>query len=80
MPSQILDGVWGRSPDNRPEGTFRGVIFEELVPPTVEGERWTVNGNTGVDATDLSFWLDADALYLIEPRDNGYILIKLVNH
>ncbi len=69
---QVSDGVWARSPDNRPEGTFRGVYFEELVSPTVEGGRWSISReDTGVDASDLSFWLDADALYLIEPRDHG---------
>ncbi|KIM26193.1 hypothetical protein M408DRAFT_330752 [Serendipita vermifera MAFF 305830] len=69
---EILDGVWGRSPDNRPEGTFRGIHFEELVSPTTEGGRWTLDRkDTGVDASDLSFWLDADALYLIEPLDLG---------
>lgn len=31
---EILEGVWGCSPDNRPEGTFRGIHFEELLPPT----------------------------------------------
>lgn len=70
---EILDGIWGRSPDNRPEGPFRGTHFEELLPPTTKGGRWSLDrADTGVDASDLSFWLDADALYLVERRDNGY--------
>ncbi|KIM26194.1 hypothetical protein M408DRAFT_197279 [Serendipita vermifera MAFF 305830] len=69
---EILDGIWGRSPDNRPEGPFRGTHFEELLPPTTKGGRWSLDrADTGVDASDLSFWLDADALYLVERRDNG---------
>ena len=70
---EISDGVWARSPDQR-EGnkTFRGLVFEELLDPQTEGGRWSLSQkNTGIDIKDFSFWLDEDALFLVESLGDG---------
>lgn len=52
--------------------TFRSLKFEEMSPPNTTGGRWELSrDDLGFDVTDLAFWLDADALFLIEKR--GYV-------
>ncbi|KIM26197.1 hypothetical protein M408DRAFT_197298 [Serendipita vermifera MAFF 305830] len=65
---ELSDGVWGRSPDQRDEDTtFRSLHFQELLPPNTPGGIWSViHGDLGVDTQDISFWLDEDALFLVE--------------
>lgn len=75
---EMSDGIWGRTPDNREERTpFRGVYFEELAPPDQSQDIWSVRiEDTGVDASDFSFWLNAEALFLVEPRNQGYVFLS----
>lgn len=70
---ELSDGVWGLAPLAE-DGTFKKIRFEELVPPDTPGGRWTFSTNDlGIDCCDFSFWLDADALFVIEKLPNWLV-------
>jgi len=47
-------------------------MFHELAPPSSMEGRWShQRDDIGLDVTDFSFWLEADAVFLLERRDNG---------
>ncbi|KIM26195.1 hypothetical protein M408DRAFT_197287 [Serendipita vermifera MAFF 305830] len=72
---ELSDGVWGRSPDKREEGSsFRSIHFRELLPPDTPDGIWSVDhDDLGVNTRDVSFWLDGDALCLVESTSQGSI-------
>jgi hypothetical protein len=46
-------------------------MFQELAPPGSLKDRWSLDrDHMGIDAHDFSFWLDADAMFLVERRDD----------
>lgn len=72
---ELSDGVGGRSPDKREEGsTFRSLHFQELLPPDTPGGIWSVDhDDLEVDTSDISFWLNGDTLFLVEFISQGDI-------
>jgi hypothetical protein len=46
-------------------------MFQELSPPWSPKGSWSLDrDNMGIDARDFSFWLDADAIFLVEWRND----------
>lgn len=75
---EISDGVWAHAPDFK-GNTFRNIYFEELLPPYFQDGRWTFStGDLGFDAHDFSFWLEGDALFVVESVGNGSVFILIL--
>ena len=71
---QISAGTFGYSEDPSENTSFRKLKFEELISPESDGGRWSFRiENLGMEVQEFSYWLDADALLLIESCDDGYV-------
>ena len=74
---QISAGTFGYSEDPSDNTGFRKLKFEELISPESEGGRWNFKiENLGMEAQEFSYWLDADALLLIESCDDGCVSLQ----
>jgi hypothetical protein len=71
---QISAGIFSYSEDPSENTSFQKLKFEEMISPDSEGGRWEFKtGNLGFEVQEFSYWLDVDALLLIESRNEGCV-------
>ena len=70
-PLQICDGLWARSSHSVASGRYRGIFYEELLPPTGHSKGWNYRlPDVGVTYVDVSFLASYDLQVFVEEQGN----------
>jgi hypothetical protein len=66
-PLQICDGLWAQCSDSLALGKYRGIFYEELLPPTGHGKVWNYHlPDVGITYADVSFLASYDLQVFVE--------------